>query len=228
VDPSGGKDNMTEIIDSLYISCMNCQINCKGVWIDLENGIPPRGFYYRNSPVSILVVSKNPGHPLNGESMLYKGKKGKDIFYAYRQFQNDLYRNLNNNKEQSTRFHKNMYRYLSYFLDIPNDIDEIYKQVAHTDLLKCSTRNEQAKIPEEMFDKCYKQYLLKEIELLKPRLILALGREVERFLRKKQFEHNTPIIYIKHPSYYYKKEDEKVILKCKKDEISKILGRKNT
>jgi len=219
---------MSVMIDSFYTSCMNCSINCSGVWIDIKNGIPPRGFYYQHSPIDILVVSKNPGHPLAGESLLFKGKTGVELFEAYRKFQKKLYNNLNDNTEQSTRFHKNLYRYLSNFLDIPNTLDKIYSYVAHTDLLKCSTYDEQKVINNKMFEVCYKKYFLKEIELLKPKILLALGREVERFLIKKKSEHNIPIIYIKHPSYYYRKEDEQKILELKKMEIRQILERGST
>jgi hypothetical protein len=219
---------MSNTIDLFYASCMNCTINCPGVWIDIKNGIPPRGFYYQQSPIKILVVSKNPGHPLEGESQLFKGKVDQDLFKAYRTFQEKLYHNLLNNKEHSTRFHKNLYRYLSFFLDIPNDLDQIYSHVAHTDLLKCSTQNEQAKINDKMFEECYKKYFLKEVELLKPKMLLVLGREVERFLTKKKSEHNIPIIYIKHPSYFYKKDQEKLILEAKKKEIQQYLKQEST
>ena len=60
-------------------------------------------------------------------------------------------------------------------------------------------------------EECYNKYLINEIKLFNPELLLALGREVERFLVKKKDEHKLPVIYIKHPSYYYKKTDEEKI-----------------
>jgi hypothetical protein len=56
---------------------------------------------------------------------------------------------------------------------------------------------------------------------LKPKILLALGREVYKYLNKKDLK--TPIIYIKHPSYYYKKNEEKEILLKIKYEIRKYI-----
>jgi hypothetical protein len=56
-------------------------------------------------------------------------------------------------------------------------------------------------------------------------VLLALGREVYNFLNEKQIkaELGKPVIYIKHPSYYYRKEQEREILEKRKAEIHKYL-----
>ena len=50
-------------LDNLYTACMNCtntEQQCLGIWKDIPNGIPPRGFFYHKATINILVVGKNP------------------------------------------------------------------------------------------------------------------------------------------------------------------------
>ena len=209
-------------LNNLYINCMNCKINCPNIMKNIPHGIPPRGFYFLNIPIKILIIGKNPGHPLKDEKDMFKNKNGEDLFLNYRKYQNNLYSNILSNKEKSTTFHKNLFRYISYFLDMPNDIKEIYKYVAHTNLLKCSTTDEQQKLRncKEAVDNCFNTYLLSEIKYMQPKVLLALGKEVYKYLNKKDLQ--IPIICIKHPSYYYKKNEETEILNGIKNEINNI------
>jgi len=212
-------------IDNFYISCMSCSNSsdkCPGILKDFENGLPPRGFYYKTSPVDILVVGKNPGHPFHGESDNYRNKKGKKLFEAYRKHQDSYYNNPNIYAERSNTFHKNLFLYISQFLVIDQKPDIIYNHIAHTNIVKCSTLDETGKLNKMTIKECYNNFFLTEIELFKPKVILALGREVEKFLNSKK-DINIPIIYIKHPSYYYKAEEESEILKNIKLEIAKYL-----
>jgi hypothetical protein len=209
-------------IDSFYISCMNCpntEVQCKGILKDIPGGIPPRGFLYMAAPIKILVVSKNPGHPLPGEQAKYVGKSGESLFLAYRNHQNDVYYHLHEIKDRSVIFHKNLFSYLSYFLDIENDVDTIYQYAAHTNLVKCSTVGEQDKLARSTMEECYQKYFIEELKLLQPKVLLALGHEVEKFLIKKKSQHGLPVVYIKHPSYHYSKENKDRILAEKKEEI---------
>lgn len=205
--------NLTCKLNRLYVRCMNCgntSTVCPGVWKDIPNGIPPRGFFFKAAPVKLLVVAKNPGHPLQGESGLFQGCKGEDLFRAYRAYQERLYTDPVRIREPSTRFHKTLFGYLSFFLEVP--ISDIYLHAAHTNLVKCSTPDEQAQLDPKTMAQCYTQYFRTELELLRPKVLLALGREVERFLRARTADHHLPVIYIKHPSYRYRKEDEPRIL----------------
>jgi uracil-DNA glycosylase len=212
--------NTKNQIDSLYISCMNCsntEKTCKGILKNLSKGIPPRGFLFMSYPVKILIVSKNPGHPLQGEKQKYIGKKGIELYHAYRNHQRDVYYNLNNTKDRSLIFHKNLFNYVSFFLDLPNDIDVIYQHVAHTNLVKCSTKGERDKLNKNTMEECYNKYFKEELDLLKPKVLLALGREVEKYLIDKMADHNLPVIYVKHPAYHYRKQDkEKILIEIKK------------
>jgi len=219
----------TSKIEEFYKDCMNCPNTpkiCKGILKDSKAGYVPRGFFFKSPSVEILVVGKNPGHPLPGERDKYKGKKDFELFNEYRKHQM-LYEDLKNLKDRSLIFHKNLFRYLSRIRGINNDSKTIYQYYAHTNLVKCSTIGEQDKLKKETIEICYKKYFSKEIEFFKPKIILALGREVEKYLLKKIDDHKIPhIIYIKHPSRPMSKEVEtKVLLKIKK-QVDHIL-RKN-
>jgi len=212
--------NFAPMLESLYINCMNCAntpSHCPGIWKNIPAGVPPRGFFFKVAPVKLLVVAKNPGHPLKNEVGLYCGRSGRDLFLAYRQFQEKVYPDPGKIREFSTRFHKTLFRYISYFLDIPGT--DIYLHAAHTNLVKCSTRDEQARLKPKTMMECYTQYFRTELELLRPKVLLALGREVERFLIERQTDHNLPVVYIKHPSYRYRREEEKQILSDIKQQI---------
>lgn len=203
------------------MNCRNPSSTCTGVWNDIPKGIPPRGFYYREAPIKVLAVAKNPGHPLLGEQELYRGLTGKDLFQAYRKHQEILYPNPDQVHEPSIRFHKTLFRYLSVFLEIPQD--DIYLHAAHTNLVKCSTPDERAKLDPKAMAQCYSQYFKAELDLLRPRVLLALGREVEKFLISRKTDHQLPVVYIKHPSYRYRKEDEQRILTAIKRQIHSFL-----
>lgn len=219
-------------LDNFYTACMNCtntEQQCPGVWKDIPNGIPPRGFFYVQSPVKILVVGKNPGHPLgknlgnqlNNEVEKYKGKTGDILFNAYRQHQKGFYNDLSVYPEHSSTFHKNLFRYMKYFLNLPEntDISTLYQQFAHTNLVKCSTKEEQGRLAKQTKEVCYQKYFRTELELLRPKVLLALGNEAAKFLLSKKNEHKLPVIRIKHPSYYYSKATEQTILMEIKQEI---------
>ena len=219
---------MKKQIDDFYVKCMSCKNaknECKGIWNNIEEGVPPRGFLYKASPVKILVVSKNPGFPTEGEPEKYKGKSGESLLKAYRNHQSEFYGNLNKDKDRSHVFHRNTLEYFSFFLGVPNNVESIYRHIAHTNLVKCSNNyREQDKLNKETMEVCYKKFLLDEIKIFQPKVLIALGREVEKFLRKKESSHKLPVIYIKHPSYYYRKEKKTEKLLEIKNEINKHLN----
>ncbi|MDD5434360.1 MAG: uracil-DNA glycosylase family protein [Nitrospira sp.] len=224
-------ENFSEL-DKFYSEIMDCQNTsreCPGIWKNIKEGIPPRGFYYESNAIKILVVAKNPGHPLSDEKKNYKNKSGKELYASYREFRKKLsqkiYDTINNDAkvpERSNIFHKNLFRYMSFFLDIP--VEEIYSQMGNTNLVKCSTKMEQGKLPKETIERCYHKFFLKELSLLRPKVIIAMGREVEKYLIKHQNDFNyIPIIYVKHPTVHYKKDEEKKKLRNIKKKIEKYI-----
>lgn len=219
---------------------MNCAYGkneCPHAWKDFSAGVVPRAFSpCKSNTAKILVVAKNPGHPLQEETIYYKGKKGDDLLKAQEGWDNERCKTIKTTKDKSFKYHKNLRRYLRYFLDLSKKLEtyeeyqnnyvqgyenEISKQVAFTNLFKCSTEYEQERINDASFSICYRKYFSEEIKLINPKSILALGNEVAKFLEKQQLA--VPVVTIKHPSYFYRRADEYDILRKKKAELTNIL-----
>jgi len=220
---------------SFYTEVMNCSCSkseCPQSKKDFKSGWVPRGFNpYNSSGAKILVVGKNPGHPIAKEISFYKGKSGEDLLKAKEEWESFKYNELlPKSKDKSLIYHRNLRRYLWYFLGnkletyknyTPDHDTEILKHVAFTNLFKCSTKDEREKIKAASFENCYEKYFKYEIGLIRPQVILALGKEVEKFLKSKNLD--VKVIYIKHPSYFYRKNDEMNVLNKIKKELGKIL-----
>ena len=93
-----------------------------------------------------------------------------------------------------------------------------------TNLFKCSTRDEQEKLKPHDCVTCFNLYLLPEVSMLRPQVILALGNEVDYILQRLGKNKDLPpIVKVKHPSYFYKKSDEKTELAKAKKSLVKYL-----
>jgi uracil-DNA glycosylase len=175
-----------------------------------SKGSPPRGFYAESTDhKKVLVVGKNPGHALDAETELYLNLQGADLVKAHWSFSWRTFFKLNEFSQQelpSTRFHSNLISYLTEIIDC--EPREVFWYVAYTNLVKCSTLNEQAILSRRTINECFNNHLINEINFFKPTLIFALGREVERFLKTtlESLDYSIEIAYIKHPSYFYSKK----------------------
>jgi uracil-DNA glycosylase len=223
-----------------YVGVMNCEYtndHCPQAWKDISLGLIPRAFTpCKSRQASILVVAKNPGHPLDGERAYFRSKTGEDLLSAKEKFDLEKHERIRMTTNRSLRYHKNLRRYLRYFLGISSELEtyeeyqrsycaehekEIFQHVALTNLFKCSTEGERERIRSESLQTCYDKYLSREIELWRPKVILALGEEVSGFLEKKNLI--VPLVSVRHPSYFYRKADERRILSIKKKKLAKIL-----
>lgn len=219
---------------------MNCAYRkneCPQAWKDNSTGLVPRAFSpCLSNTVKLLVVAKNPGHPLNDETNRFKGKRGEALLKAKEEWDSERFKLIQMTNDNSLKYHKNLRRYVRYFLDISKRLEtyaeyqdkynqdhekEISQHVAVTNLFKCSTTCEREKIRKSSFDVCYRKYFCREMELIKPQAVLALGSEVSNYLRNMQLK--VPVVSIKHPSYFYPRNNELNILKRKKAELRKIL-----
>lgn len=212
---------------SFYTSvcaCPNTALECPGVINSASTGWPPRGFFTEatESPIEILVVGKNPGHPLPEESSLYEGRSAAEIAAIHLAFAGGVFKGEHDTSmeaRRSTRFHKNLRRYLAFFLDCPES--DVFRRAAYTNLVKCSSPGEQDRLNLKTMNECFARHFIRELAFFRPRLLLALGREVENFLRKASASglHGFPVVYIKHPSYHYRKDQEFEILHSIKADI---------
>jgi uracil-DNA glycosylase family 4 len=195
----------TKICECASEKCKNFEeiYNCP------SKGSPPRGFYTTaTETVEVMVVGKNPGHVLESEANTYINLYGEDLVKAHWEFSKKTFNKLaelSRNDRRSTTFHSNLLAYLSEILEVSRDV--VFNKVAYTNLVKCSTNgDEQANLTKRSIDECFTNHLKTEIDFFKPKVIFALGREVESYLRKQEILKQYPIAYIKHPSYHYRKE----------------------
>ena len=205
----------SEKIIEIYAKVCSCNSLICAEFSEIYNcpskGSPPRGFFTEaQGEIDILVVGKNPGHVLESEAKLYLDLFGAELVKTHLEFsKNTFYKinQLNRKERQSTKFHSNLIEYMSFVLG--EESDEIFKKVAYTNLVKCSTRNdEQAKLTRRSIDECFNRHLVNEINYFNPKIIFALGREVEKYLSATEVIYKYPLVYIKHPSYHYKKEEK--------------------
>ena len=204
----------------IYSTAINCNISCSNVVKKFQTEWIPRGFYCKNTQpiIDILVVGKNPGHPLEVEKREYRFKSNEILIETLEKVTEYIWINC------PDIFHKRLLKYLAYFLNIQEFkyydeftitreiFEQVFSRIVKTELVKCSTKNEQEPLRKfkDAANNCFDNYLRKEILSFKPKNILCLGTEVYDFLSKRDL--NTNIIKIKHPSYAYSKIKEKAIL----------------
>lgn len=207
------------------VSCPNTSNECPNIINCIAKDYPPRGFMSGGTPgdIDIMIVGKNPGHIVENERGAYATRSPREI--VERVFRSPTW-NISSKEETDTRsytFHRNLIRYIRYFLDISEA--EVFKRCVYTNLVKCSTRDERERLKAKTIAECFKNHFRHEVVLWQPKVLLALGREVYNFLNKAQVkaEHSKPVIYVKHPSYYYRREKERGILENIKTEIQRYL-----
>jgi uracil-DNA glycosylase len=230
------------LIRDFYTRVVNCpltSVECPYALKNFSTGDIPRGFSSKGRiHPDILVVRKNPGHADKAEKKYYQGKSGRKLFDALLQYGTDHRSGKIIWSKGTGRFRRNELRYLLFILGYHRklrpfkgfELDDterkhIHRHVFFTNLFKCSTRDEQAKIPDSAFSVCYEKYFVEELNLIRPRLILATGREVYRFLRckEKSGEIAMHVIYVKHPSYFYSRDNEQRELSGIKHSVQQII-----
>lgn len=226
--------NLSTEILKLYesiVACSNTSAHCPNTINDKTAGIPPRGFYTESKAgtVQILIVGKNPGHILDGESELYRDKSPEEIAkehlrWGARCFHD--YTSFDANGRRSLTFHKNILSYFSYFLDVPKE--QVFEHCALTDIVKCQTQGEQDRLQPVTIQECFKKHFLRELAVLQPKVIVALGNEAYDYLNQESLKllHMLPLVKIKHPSYHYRKDLRESVLASLKQEIQTAFGRK--
>jgi len=225
-----------------YSTVVNCPLTsdeCPYALKNLDTGDIPRGFssHPRIHP-DILVVRKNPGHADKTEKDYYRGKQAEELFNELLRYRADLRSGKVHSSKGASRFRTNELRYLLFILGYHKKLKpfkkfqiqveeekHIRRRVVFTNLFKCSTRDEQAKIPGQAFSVCYERYFRDELHILRPKLILAAGKEVYGFLsrRAKAGDLDVTILLMKHPSYFYSKIEEPLALRKIKHSVQKVL-----
>ncbi|RCJ19410.1 hypothetical protein A6V25_27075 [Nostoc sp. ATCC 53789] len=187
---------------------------------------PPRGFYTEINPedIQVMLVGKNPGRIINAEIAYYRGSP-KDIAQKHIDWNRGLFTGnviTKPGEKRSLVFHQNILNYMSTILDVAQS--EVFRYCVQTNIVKCSTVGEQDKLEKKTINNCFSCHFMREIEFFNPKVIIAFGREVENFLQSRNNLHGKPVIYIKHPSYHYRKDEKDSKIGMIKSEVRKYLN----
>ncbi len=180
-------------VAAFYGEIVQCSERCKGIVRDKHTSIP-RGFFTEAVPgdsVTLMLVAGNPGQPMhrNGEHKLYKGLSGvqaatKHFKFARRCFLGPC----------GKRFHRNTVAWMMELLHV--DKDEVFKHVVYTNVVKCTTPKDRCPTRNVVVT-CGRLHLAREIRLWRPRIVIALGKRVRKFLTCLNVEHK----YLPHPAH---------------------------
>ncbi len=221
------KESTINDLHALYQECVNCpntEKECPGIWRDTAKGVFPDGFYFRTIPADILVVGKNTGHPDERELEIFPGLTGDVLYKTLRAKQEADFQN-GGLAASAQLFSRKLAEYLSYILD--TEEKDLFRRIAFTNLVKCRTIVESGnKLHKDTMNNCFNKYLRKEVSLLRPKVILALGREPEVYLLRKSWRPlGVPVLYLKHTSRPLNKKDKSRVLDNLKEDINFFINK---
>lgn len=218
--PSELRSALLPIYDT--IGCGEC--SC-GALIDVNNAWVPRIMVGARKGISVrlIVIGKNPGHPVPEEALLYRHaisvarspqEKAQLLFDAMVKWGEKCH--IESIPGRQGIYHRRLMAFLRETLGAKNN-EEVLDNVYFTELMKCSTpEDEQARLKASTVRKCIGNWLLKELDILPNVPILALGRESELFLRRISKEIDARTVYLSHPSWPFKNyEQAKNILRSR-------------
>lgn len=214
-------------LHALYQECVNCpntEKDCPGIWRDPEKGVIPDGFYFRSIPADILVVGKNTGHPDESEMKAFAGLSGEALYKSLQEKQESDYQSGGLGSSPHL-FSRKLAEYLCQILDVTGK--DLFTRIAFTNLVKCRTIIESGnKLNAATVSECFYRYLKHEVELIRPKVILALGRDAEEYLLRRSWRYlGVPVLYLKHPSRPLSEKGETATLNKLKEEIKYFTDR---
>ncbi|TVQ80563.1 MAG: hypothetical protein EA369_02170 [Bradymonadales bacterium] len=203
-------------LDKLYGAVSGCRLPCARCPGTRKSRLErPRGFLNgsRTGQAKVLVVGKNPGHPIDEEHEFYRSSRNEPMSKLSARFYEEAL--LRKNFLANTRgltFHTRLMNYLRSILNLTDT--EIVRKVAFTNLVKCSTKDKTKQLHPITKHTCYERFLSSEIQLIEPKVIIALGKEAFEFLDKNKDEHSVEqLAYLYHPSYHWPQPGRKEGLK---------------
>lgn len=216
-------------------SMLEVKLDCWG-----HGWIPPRG--WAGTPElghrPIVTVSLNPGHPLPSELEIYNRAGispylSKDdvtdehadtiLKFCLNEFENPPH-DSNHIYHRKAIAYVRMAMWLLSYTDhgVPIDaLNDDWKEYAWlTDAFKCSTANENGpSIPLKWGLTCVNSHLRRELEAIKPKLVISLGGGASTFLQKAGITH----VKARHPSRGCPRAEDDRHIPCM-IEMARMLG----
>jgi DNA polymerase len=186
----------------LYSSIVSCPLKCSGITNDSQHGIIPRSFYAKDdADITMLIIGKNPGTAPQWETDRYVNKPPIEIAKEHLVVVEGLFDEA---LRVSSQFHNNLIKRVSFILDVPATPQDVFAHAALSALVKCqSDIDKHAQLPLSTMNTCFHQHLMTELNLYKPKYLLALGSEVFKYLTKPEIKalHKLPVGELYHPSW---------------------------
>lgn len=183
-----------EIIE-LYSPVFKCgNVECNNHYAlnypDHEECYVPRDFFGKYQiPKKILVIGINPGKMLKSETREYKKIHAREgpitdleaqlMVIKHLQLADEVFQKGMHIQENKLRlaFHKDFSEAISKILDVQKK--EIFDYINYTTMVKCQTSRTLTKLKQSdkdyLINSCYHFHLKREIDFLKPELILTYG-----------------------------------------------------
>jgi hypothetical protein len=199
------------------LECGKCQ--CGG-FVDITRAWVPRvmvGARRGITAVRLIVVGKNPGHPLPEEAERYckaislaltDEDKAELLFDAMVSWGEHCH--LESVPGRQGIYHRKLMAFLRDVLSADTS-EKVLDQAYFTEIVKCSTpEDEQGKFDPVVAKECIRNWFTKELEILPNVPLLALGRETEKLLRNIARDVDSRTVYLSHPSWpWYNYEEAK-------------------
>jgi uracil-DNA glycosylase len=175
----------------LYSAITGCPLMCSDIIRDGNSNIP-RGFYTEaqlGDPIDLMVVGINPGQAMDSEQGIYSGLSPRKQATTHLDFAG-----LSFEPPYGKTFFKRLAKWLSYVLGVSEKA--VFKRVVYTNMVKCSTPHNKRPIWETRLT-CYQHHLSREIDVWKPRMVVALGPECGKYLASLGIKFE----FLPHPSH---------------------------
>lgn len=198
-----------------FVACTTCRTKFfhAGKTLLTHRWLPPRGWAGSlvDGPRDIVMVALNPGALMRGELRVYRcaglpaGAVSPPSTVTQHEADvvtfNCTQAYFTSMRSRDHVFHRKSVAYaralLALALGRDPGIRGVRDRVWFTDAFKCSTRRESGpRISSAAFRAC-RTHLDREIEILKPRLIVALGQRVGRLLAD---VYQSRLVTLRHPS----------------------------
>jgi hypothetical protein len=191
-------------LEAIYSKITVCNKRCQDIHNEPATGIMGRSFYcpFDVSGVSLLLVSKNPGISRQHENRIYAHLTDRERVTEHEKFIKGRF--LGTNRIINSRYHENILQWVAIILAVEPTHDAIFRRTAMTALVKCQSQQDKTKkLPKSTKDICSDTFLYSEINIIRPKLLLALGDEAYKYLTQSdiQSRHKLPVDRLYHPSW---------------------------